>query len=140
MKVSEFLEDVGRPVTYHPRLAKALGGVKEAALLCHLFYWSGRGTHEDGWIYKSRQELEDETGLSFREQERARKVLRDLKVLEEHYERLRHRLFFRVNTDVLKALWEDYIFWETSKVDTEEHSAKQQKRTSGKPKRCSREE
>lgn len=48
-----------------------------------LLFWDGRGQDPDGWIYKSRREMEKETGLTRRQQEKARKVMGGLGVLEE---------------------------------------------------------
>jgi hypothetical protein len=109
MKLYEFLHEVGRPVAYYPSLARLLGGVKEAIFLCQLIYWDGKQADEDGWIYKTQEEITAETGLSRREQEHARKTLRFLGVLEEKREGMPCRLFFRVNTDALERLWNDHL-------------------------------
>lgn len=107
MKLTDFLEDVGRPVAYYPSLALALGGVKQAVLLCQIIYWTGKGSDPEGWIYKTAEELQEETGLSYEEQLGARKVLVRAGVLEEWNQRLIHRMNYRVNKDVLNELWEE---------------------------------
>jgi hypothetical protein len=48
-----------------------------------LIFWDTRGHDPKGWIYKSRRELEVETGLTRRQQEKARKVLRGRGLMEE---------------------------------------------------------
>ncbi len=48
-----------------------------------LVFWEGKQVDPDGWIYKSRAEFEDEVGLSRRQQENARKVLKAAGALEE---------------------------------------------------------
>lgn len=111
MKLSDFLTEVGHPVAYYPSLARALGGVKQAVLLCQLIYWTGRGSKQDGWVYKTQEELLNETGLSFDEQRTARKSLIKAKVLEERYARLEHRMYFRINTEILDELWENFRIW-----------------------------
>lgn len=108
MKLSEFLADVGRPMAYYPSLAHAFGGVKQAVLLSQLIYWSDKGHYNDGWIYKSVEELKIETGLSYEEQRAARTSLKASGVLQEHYKRLEHKLFFRINKDILDEVWEDH--------------------------------
>lgn len=108
MKLSDYLRDVGRPVSYYPSMAHALGGVKQAVFLCQLIYWSDKGHDTDGWIYKSVDELKKETGMSYEEQRAARAALSKSGVLEELHKRLEHRLYFRVNFDALNQVWDDF--------------------------------
>ncbi len=68
----------GRVVAYYPMLARRIGGVKAAVMLSQLLYWMGDKTvrERDGhWIYKSVEQMEEETGLTTLEQQTARKVL-----------------------------------------------------------------
>lgn len=51
--------------------------------LRQLVFWTGKGMDPEGWIYKSQEEWELETGLSRRGQREARKVLKSCEVLEE---------------------------------------------------------
>ncbi len=106
MKFSETLRGIGNPVAYYPGLAKIVGGVTSALFLCQINYWGDKGHDGDGWIYKTQEELTEETGLTRREQEGARKSLRGLGILEERNARLEHRLYYRINDDALDALWE----------------------------------
>ncbi len=47
-------------------------------------YWHGRSTKlRDGWVYKKREEWCEETGLTHRQLEKARRVLREKGILEE---------------------------------------------------------
>lgn len=71
-----------RPVAFHPALARLFGGVNEALLWQQINYWSDKGRREDGWIYKTKEELEEETTLTRDQQDRARKNLEKLGVLE----------------------------------------------------------
>ena len=48
-----------------------------------LLFWATRGHDQEGWVYKSRREMEMETGLTRRPQETARNVLKAHGVLEE---------------------------------------------------------
>ncbi|WP_213306033.1 hypothetical protein [Paraburkholderia sacchari] len=82
MRLSDFLDNVGRPVAYYPRLAAPCGSVNAAILFCQLYYWSKHATHELG-VHKTGAEIEDETGLGRFEQETARKLLRQRGVLIE---------------------------------------------------------
>lgn len=105
MKLSDFLQDIGRPVAYYPSLARLLGGVKEAVFLSQFIYWTGREKSQDGWIFKSSDEVELETGLSYREQLTARKRLKSLGILKERYARLEHILYFKIDFDALNDRW-----------------------------------
>lgn len=49
----------------------------------HLLFWDGRGHDAGGHVYKSASEWQNETGLSRRQQEKARKLLKKRAVLEE---------------------------------------------------------
>lgn len=101
--LSEALKRFGRPVVFYPSLAK-LVGIEEAILLAQLCYWTPRSKSESGWIYKSAEDLEHETGLTYRQQFRARETLRERRVLEERYVRDEHRLYFRVIPDTIDNL------------------------------------
>jgi hypothetical protein len=92
MKLSDLLEDGGRPVAYYPSLALVLGGVKEAISLCQLIYWTGKQSDKDGWIYKQSNEVKQETGLSWKEQKTARRNLIKLGVLKALYQSTSPRL------------------------------------------------
>lgn len=108
MRLSDFITDVGQPLSYYPSIAR-LVGVKECVLLCQFIYWYGKQADPDGWIYKTREDIRDETGMSFREQETARNSLRSKKLLNDKYDRLNHQLFFRVNFETLNELWESAV-------------------------------
>jgi hypothetical protein len=69
LRFAEFVRNSGSPVAYYPRLAIALGGVKEAVFVCQLLYWEGKQSDSKRWIHKSLEEIRSETGLSRYEQE-----------------------------------------------------------------------
>lgn len=108
MKLSEILGDIGSPVAYYPGIARAVGSVKAGIFFSQLYYWREKGKSDDGWIYKSVEELESETGLSYKEQRAARASLVALGVLEEHHNREEHKLYFRLNLDGLDTVWNDF--------------------------------
>lgn len=111
MRLSESLTGLGHPVAYYPRLAEIFG-MQESVFLQQLCYWTGKGFDPDGWIYKSVEEILEETGLSYEQQQRVRKCLGSSKssgvrgrrlrsgliepVLEERYDRTQHKMYFRV--------------------------------------------
>ena len=92
---------LGSPIAYYTIFAKELGGVEAGVFTSQFFYWYGRGQDPTGWIYKTQADIEAETGLSRRNQETARKRLRELKVLEEKRMGVPSRLFYRLNLDRL---------------------------------------
>ena len=106
MRFAEFVRNSGSPVAYYPRLAIALGGVKEAFFVCQFLYWEGKQSDSERWIHKSLEEIRSETGLSRYEQEGVRRTLEKAGILESRYERLEHRLYFRVNLARLSGCWE----------------------------------
>jgi hypothetical protein len=82
-------------VVYSPALAKEIG-LFEAILIALLEYWTPRS--QNGWVYKSREELEKETGLSFSQQRSARQSLKNLGLINcNDYDRHNHRLNFKLN-------------------------------------------
>lgn len=107
MRLSDFLQDIGRPVAFYPSLAFMCGSVNAALFLCQLIYWSGR-ERKNGQIYKSASEIEAETALSYKEQRSARRRLRELGILTDQYARLDHTTYFQINFDRVNELWEAY--------------------------------
>lgn len=98
-----------RPVTYHADIAKALGSVTAGLFLSQAIYWTGKGS-EEGWFYKTREEWQNELGMSRKEQENARKKLKDQGVLEEQLRGLPARLYYRVNFDRLIEIMRIYYY------------------------------
>lgn len=109
MKLSDFLTGVGRPVAFYPGLAKALGSIKQAIFVCQLAYWKDKGDDPNGWIYKTAEEIETETALTYKEQTKVRDDLKAINALEERYARTEHKMYFRINWDVLNNLWEEHL-------------------------------
>jgi hypothetical protein len=103
-KIRPFYQAPGHPIAYFPSLAPHVGGTNAAMLLCQLLYWTTRTRDPEGWIYKSQLELIAETGMSRDEQRTARKALTTRGLIEERYDRLNHRLWFRVNVEAYNAL------------------------------------
>lgn len=105
MKFSQHLRQLGQPIAYYPQLAKPFGGVTAAVLFCQLFYWQDKTDNPLG-VYKTQEDIENETGLSRREQETARKKLREIGVLIETHKRLEHRIYFKIDLDKLDELFD----------------------------------
>jgi hypothetical protein len=105
MKWTEAYEHSGRTITVPVKLIHAIGP-KGALFIAQLFFWKGKQKDEEGWIYKTKLELEEETGLSRWEQDKCVEDLKKKKILETKYDRLDHRLYYRIHTDTLDTIME----------------------------------
>jgi hypothetical protein len=137
MKWTEAYEHSGWTIAVPVKLIHAIGA-KGAILIAQLFYWKGKERTEEGWIYKTKAELEQETGLSRHEQNTCVEELKKKKVLETRYDRLDHRLYYRTCTDALDAIMEADLPGEIRKADfgksaDETAEAPAEKRTSRNP-------
>ena len=103
MKPSEMLKNTGRVIAYRPNLARLFGGVIAEIFFEQIFYWQDKSDSELG-VYKTQEELEIETGLSRKEQETARKLLREKGVLIETHKRLEHRMYYKIDCEKLDEL------------------------------------
>ena len=128
MKWSEAYEHSGWTIVVPVKLIHAIGA-KGAILVAQLFYWSGKQQSEDAWIYKTQLDLEKETGLSRHEQNKCVEDLKKKNVLETRYERLDHRLYYRINRDALDEIMEADSPSEIRKTDF----GKSENRISGNP-------
>jgi hypothetical protein len=100
------LDMLERPIAFHRVFATVGGGAVEGLLLSQAFYWSKTTTakERDGWFYHSHAEWEEETALTRREQQTARKHLCEKKLLEERIGVQPGEgrvVWFRVNRDAL---------------------------------------
>jgi hypothetical protein len=74
-------------------------------LLSQLLYWRERTNNPEGWVYKTHEEWEWETGLSRREQDTARRRLCNAGFIEERLAGMPARMFFRLKEEaILKAI------------------------------------
>ena len=86
-----------RPIAYDAPLARALGSATAAIFLSQLIYWTPKTKSSDGWIWKTREEIYEETALTRYEQEGARKVLVKAGVIEEKLRGVPAKMHFRVD-------------------------------------------
>lgn len=91
------------PIAFHRPLGKIAGSAGAGLFLSQLLYWSNKVKDENGWLYKTQQEWTDETCLRRGEQEAARKIWKDMKILEEEARGIPCKLFYRINFDMLAA-------------------------------------
>ncbi|MBD8451849.1 replication protein [Serratia rubidaea] len=100
----DILQLLDRPVAFQRSFVRLGAGVTGALLLSQLVYWANRTSDEDGWVYKTQEDWESETGLTRYEQEGARKKLRSLGLLIEQKKGLPAQLFYKVDVGKLNQL------------------------------------
>jgi len=105
MQLSNYIIDLGRAVAYYPGLRQLTGSTTSTIFLCQLLYWHGKA--RDGWIWKTGEEIEEETGLTQNEQKTAKQNLKDLNIIDFEYKRLDHMTRYRVDVDQLNIMWEE---------------------------------
>ena len=97
-----------RPIAYHRVFRKITGSTVAAIFLSQAWYWSQKiDADRDGWFYKTQADWEEETGLSRREQETARKVLRDAGILLEDRRGVPALLWFCIDQERVEGLIQD---------------------------------
>ena len=102
MSLTKSLHDLGRPVVFYPRLGRFFGSNNAAILFAQLSYWTDRTDNPLG-VYKTVDELEDETGLTKKEQITARKYLVSKGYLHESHDRLQHRKYYLIDRDAVDS-------------------------------------
>ena len=107
MSLIQSMRDVGRPLAYYPRLSRFFGSVNASIFFSQLAYWQDRTDNPMG-VYKTAEEWEDETGLSYREQVTARKHLTEQSFLVETHKRLEHRVYYRLDFDAIDAAFGEW--------------------------------
>ena len=100
------LKKIGQAVAYYPNLTKKLGNVNASILLSQFIYWHDKTKHPLG-VYKTQDEIKAETGLSRKEQETGRKVLRELGLITETYKRTEHKLYFLFHPEAFDEWFEN---------------------------------
>lgn len=103
-------------VAFHRGLAHAVGDAVTGLLLSQFWYWSRiYEADRDGWFYITQEQILDQTALTRREQETARRNLRELQLIEETKHGLPARLWIRVNRPAVKRILQEYAETQWSK-------------------------
>lgn len=92
-----------RPIAIHRHVLQIAGQPAAGVLLSQLVYWTRRGVDikaQCGWIHKSAEQWERETGMSWKVQKRARQHLIGQGLIEERQVGVPRRLEFRLNLNV----------------------------------------
>jgi len=105
-----------RPIAYQAVIAKTFGSVKLALMWSQLYYWSDKTKDREGWIYKTQVEMFDETGLSRKEQDTARKLAEKLGVLEEKLAGSPPKIHYRIDFERTIELVGEYLSKNKTKI------------------------
>lgn len=96
---------LGRPVSYYSVFTRICGGNANAGIfLSNFYYWEGKQEDPDGWIHKTQREIERETGLNRYGQESARKILKQLFLMQEQRKGVPAKLHFLFDWDAVDQL------------------------------------
>jgi hypothetical protein len=106
MRLTDFIHDVGPYVTYHPRLNRITGSVTATIFLSSLLAWEGSQRDPDGWIYKTRQQMTEDTGLTRTEQDTARRHLVERGLLEQKLKGVPATMHYRLDLDAINDAWD----------------------------------
>lgn len=90
-----------KPIAFNKHYVFLGCGINGAVMLSQLVYWADKSKDPKGWIYKTGKEWTEETGLTRREQDTARKNLRELGFIDEHKHGVPCKVHFKVNQHVL---------------------------------------
>lgn len=103
------LEVLGtRPVAFNPVLAEIVKSASAGLFMSQLLYWWNKGKNE-GWIYKTIDEVKKETTLSREEQDTAIRKWKELGVLEIKVIGVPPKRHFRIDIDKLTDLVKNYV-------------------------------
>jgi hypothetical protein len=90
-----------RSIVYQPELIRLTGSVNATLLLCYVIGY--QGGVEANSLCRSRDEIQEDTGLARREQEAARRALRAAGFWREERRGIPARLYYQVDLEALQA-------------------------------------
>jgi hypothetical protein len=109
VRFTDVFRNLGQYVMYYPSLNAITGSVTATIFLSNLLAWEGNQDDPDGWIYKSQKEIEGETGLTRREQDTARRLLKERKLIEEKLRGVPATMHYRLSLDKINDAWEETL-------------------------------
>lgn len=122
----------GRVVAYKVVIAHAVGSVTAGVWLSQLWFWTNHwssSNHQnpdrwDGeWLTWTQDEITAQTALTRRESDTARRILRDLGIIEEERRGLPARVWYRLDKTRLYALLTEYAAQFGGKRQSESNAA-----------------
>ncbi len=87
-----------RPIAYYPVYEKLMGGAESGVVLSQLMYWLSKKDK----IYKTNQELENETGLNKYQIRKAKKQIKQIPFLSITKEGIPPKTFYEINWEVFE--------------------------------------
>lgn len=112
----DVLSLLDRPIAYHRVFVTLTGSVTAAVLLSQAVYWSRRTGENGGWWWKTAADWTEETGLTRREQETARAILRELGFWQEEKRGIPARLWFFLDVPALETVLCETSMAESAKL------------------------
>jgi len=101
------LDIFDEPIVFHRSYVPIAGGITAALFLSYAGYaYESLPAENEGWFTKTQAEWERDTGLTRREQETARRMLRERGLLDERKVGMPAVLWFRVNWARLREMLE----------------------------------
>lgn len=102
-----------KPVLYRSAFMKIFKCPSAAIFLSQLYFWKPHARDSDG-VYKTFTEWYDETGLSRRNIETARKTLKGFKVLVETKKGIPAKIYYKIDEGVLMGLLNDFYIQQSA--------------------------
>jgi hypothetical protein len=97
------LEVLDRPIAFQRAFVRIAGSINAALMLSQAVYWMKRTSDAGGWFWKNQLDWEDETGLTRREQDGARKLLRAKGLILEEKRGVPPKIYYRVDAERIGA-------------------------------------
>jgi len=103
------LELLRRPIAYHAIMAKAFGSVPLAVMVGQLYYWTPRSEDQNGWVYKTAEDMYEETGVTRRMQDTARALGLELGIFEAEVRGTPPVMHYRLDMAKILTVLEAYM-------------------------------
>jgi len=97
----------GRIQGYNVEVARFLGSINAAIFLNIIMFFEDKS--QDGWIFRTEKQIEEDSGLSRYAQECVRIKLKNAGYLTEKKQGIPQRLFYKINWDKLNSDWVKYM-------------------------------
>ena len=96
-----------RVVAYRVDFAHCFGSIKAALFLSQIMYWTRKS--QDGWVFRTREQITEDTGMSRKEQESGRRALSKCDILEVKRKGNPGRNYYRIKRkNLINAMREHY--------------------------------
>lgn len=119
-----------RPIAFHRSFVTLTGSIAAALMLSQAMYWSQRTSDPAGWFYKTAAEWEQETGMTQREQDTARKRLRQFPWWQEDLRKANGAptIHYRIDANEFQRSVEMDIAESAKSISRKARNGNQQKR------------